>query len=83
MRPIFMRDVVKLLGLCEHTIRLLEQKGKLKAYRDYRNYRVFDLDEVLSIKKDRESIRGGPGAVGQQQSTREILHVSYRNPIQP
>ncbi len=76
MKPIFMRDAVKLLGLCEHTIRLLEQKGKLKAYRDYRNYRVFDLDEILTIKKNRELIRGGPVIEGGGGISRERVYGS-------
>lgn len=39
------------------TIRRLDRKGVIKAKRDYLNFRVFTMDELLKLKKEREKLR--------------------------
>ena len=38
------------------TVRRLERRGLLMAKRDYRKFRIFDLKDVLQLKKAREKL---------------------------
>lgn len=50
------KEAAGLLGVHENTVRNYERDGKLKASRDYRNYRLFDASEVLRFKILRERL---------------------------
>jgi DNA-binding transcriptional MerR regulator len=39
------------------TLRNLERKGLIRAKRDYRGFRVFDLEDLLKLKKERQELR--------------------------
>ena len=54
MQGLLVRQVATILGVHENTVRSLEGKGKLRACRDYRGYRVFSFEEVMHLKKQRE-----------------------------
>ncbi|MBW1894416.1 MAG: MerR family transcriptional regulator [Deltaproteobacteria bacterium] len=58
MDKLAVSEVAKKLGCHPETVRRLERRGVLKAKRDYRNSRVFDLAEVLKVKAEREALRG-------------------------
>jgi len=60
MKGLLVKEAAKLLGLHEQSVRNLERHGKLTARRDYRGYRVFDLSDVISLKKEREILRDEP-----------------------
>jgi DNA-binding transcriptional MerR regulator len=46
----------KIAGCHPETLRRLERRGLLKAKRDYRGFRIFDLNDLLKLKKEREKI---------------------------
>jgi DNA-binding transcriptional MerR regulator len=46
----------KELGCHPETVRRLERRGILKAKRDYRNFRVFELADIMRVKKEREML---------------------------
>ncbi len=77
MHGLTVKEVARILGLHENTVRDLERKGKLKAVRDYRNYRIFCLDEVLKLKSKRETSKEILNLEGHQNhyrgKTTEIL----------
>jgi DNA-binding transcriptional MerR regulator len=39
------------------TLRNLERKGLIRAKRDYRGFRVFNLKDLLRLKKEREKLQ--------------------------
>lgn len=47
----------EVLNCHPETIRRLNRRGILKAWRDYRGFRIFNLEEVLKVKKERERLR--------------------------
>ena len=47
----------KELGCHPETVRRLEKRGILKAKRNYRNFRVFELADILKVKSERETLR--------------------------
>ena len=47
----------KELGCHPETVRRLEKRGILKAKRNYRNFRVFELADILKVKSEREKLR--------------------------
>ncbi len=57
MQILTVSKAAKELGCHPETVRRLERRGVLKAKRDYRNFRVFDLAEVLKVKAERETLR--------------------------
>ena len=57
MQKLKVSQAAKELGCHPETVRRLERRGVLKAKRDYRNFRVFDLGEVLKVKVEREALR--------------------------
>jgi len=57
MQKLKVSQAAKELGCHPETVRRLERRGVLKAKRDYRNFRVFDLDEVLKVKVEREALK--------------------------
>lgn len=57
MQTLKVSQVAKELDCHPETVRRLERRGVLKAKRDYRNFRVFDLGEVLKVKAEREILR--------------------------
>ena len=42
------------------TVRRLDQKGILKSRRNYLGHRVFRLDDVLKLKRERETLQEDP-----------------------
>jgi len=57
MQKLKVAQAAKKLGCHPETVRRLERRGVLKAKRDYRNFRVFDLDEILKVKAEREALK--------------------------
>jgi DNA-binding transcriptional MerR regulator len=57
MNKITVSKAAEKLGCHPETVRRLERRGILKAKRDYRNFRVFDLADVMRIKREREVLR--------------------------
>ena len=57
MTQLGVKEAAKVLKVHENTVRNLERDGKLKAYRDYRNYRVFNEADVLKLKIERDRLR--------------------------
>lgn len=57
MQKLTVSEAAREIGCHPETIRRLEKRGILKAKRDYRNFRVFDLDDVLELKAEREALR--------------------------
>jgi DNA-binding transcriptional MerR regulator len=49
--------VAEILKCHPETVRRLNRRGLLKAKRNYRNFRIFDLKEVLKAKKQLEELR--------------------------
>ena len=60
MERLKVKQAAKLLGCHEQTVRNLEAAGKIRAFRDYRGYRVFSLDEILKLKEQREALNAAP-----------------------
>ena len=48
--------VAEILKCHPETVRRLNRRGLLKAKRNYRNFRIFDLKEVLKAKKQLEEL---------------------------
>jgi len=57
MHILTVSQVAKELGCHSETVRRLERRGILKAKRNYRNFRVFELADVLKVKEERETLR--------------------------
>ena len=57
MRLITTTETQSLLKCHRNTVYNLAKKGKLKAYRDYRDYLLFSVDEVLLVRDERKKIR--------------------------
>ena len=51
--------VAEILDCHPETVRRLERRGLLMAKRDYRKFRIFDLKDVLQLKKGRERLIDG------------------------
>lgn len=51
----------EILNCHPETIRRLNRRGILKSKRDYRGFRIFNLQELLKVKKERETLRNPPG----------------------
>jgi len=60
MKGLLVKEAAKLLGVHEQSVRNLERHGKLTAKRDHRGYRVFDISDVITLKKERETLRDEP-----------------------
>lgn len=56
MSKLTVSKAAKELGCHPETIRRLERRGILKAKRNYRNFRVFELADVLKVKSERERL---------------------------
>ena len=48
--------VADILSVHPETVRRLTRRGTLRAKRDYRNFRIFDLKDVLKTKKELEEL---------------------------
>jgi DNA-binding transcriptional MerR regulator len=57
MQKLTVSKAAKELKCHPETVRRLERRGVLKAKRDYRNFRVFDLGDVLKVKAERKKLR--------------------------
>ena len=57
MEKILVSKAANLLSVHSETVRRLERRGVLKAKRDYRGFRVFDLDEILRVKEERAKLK--------------------------
>lgn len=51
------KGAAQLLQCSNETIRRLNRRGILKAHRDFLGHRVFELDELLKVKAQREELR--------------------------
>jgi excisionase family DNA binding protein len=51
------KEVARILGVHEMTVRNLERRGELPAWRNYAGHRVFDEDVVFTIKDERSLLR--------------------------
>jgi len=49
-------QVANFLNCHPETIRKLNRQGVIKAKRDYRGYRIFNKEDVLKLKRDRERL---------------------------
>lgn len=49
-------QVAKFLSCHPETIRRLNRQGAIKAKRDYRGYRIFNKEDILKLKTDRERL---------------------------
>lgn len=58
MEKLLVSRAAQVLNVHPETIRRLERQGVLKAKRDYRGFRVFNLDEVLRVKEERAKLKG-------------------------
>jgi len=56
MEKLLVSKAAKVLNVHPETVRRLERQGALKARRDYRGFRVFDLNEVMRLKKKRDRL---------------------------
>jgi excisionase family DNA binding protein len=56
MSLLTVKEASKILGVHENSVRNLDRKGLIKSYRDHRHYRMFDLNDVLRLKEERERL---------------------------
>jgi len=59
MHKLTVSEVAKELDCHPETVRRLERRGILRAKRNYRNFRVFELADILKVKSERETLRNG------------------------
>lgn len=53
------REAIKILNCHPNTLANLEKRGELIPLRDYRNFRLFQKDEVLKVKDARDTLKKG------------------------
>ena len=56
MEELTVSKAAGILGCHPETLRRLERRGEIKAKRDYRGFRFFNLGDLLSLKKKREKL---------------------------
>jgi DNA-binding transcriptional MerR regulator len=56
MSLLTVKQVSKILGVHENSVRNFDRRGLIKSYRDHRDYRLFDLQDVLKLKDNREML---------------------------
>lgn len=56
MEKLTVAKAARYLECHPETVRRLEKRGELKARRDYRGFRIFDLEEILKLKRIRERL---------------------------
>jgi len=56
MEKITIAKAAEIVNCHPETIRRLDRKGVIKAKRDYRGFRVFNIEELLKLKKERERL---------------------------
>jgi excisionase family DNA binding protein len=54
------RQAAKTLGVHETTIRRLANRGKLKAYRNYLGWRLFDPRDVAGVRQELSTLKPEP-----------------------
>lgn len=47
----------RIIGCHPETLRRLERRGLIKAKRDYRGWRLFELEDLLNLKAKREKVK--------------------------
>lgn len=57
MERITIAKAAEIVNCHPETIRRLDRKGIIKVRRDYRGFRVFDVEELLKLKKERERLK--------------------------
>lgn len=57
-KAIMVAEAARVLSVHPETVRRWERKGLMRAKRDYRRFRVFDLQEVLRMKERMEKLTG-------------------------
>jgi DNA-binding transcriptional MerR regulator len=58
-KNLLVSQAAEIMNCHPETIRRLNRRGVLKAKRDYRGFRIFNLEEILKIKKQREQLSDG------------------------
>jgi DNA-binding transcriptional MerR regulator len=56
MSVLTVKQASKILGVHENSMRNFDRRGLIKSYRDHRRYRMFDLNDVLRLKEERERL---------------------------
>lgn len=56
MEKMTITKAAEVINCHPETLRRLERRGVIKAKRDYRGFRIFDLNDLLKLKKEREKI---------------------------
>jgi len=56
MSLLTVKQVSKILGVHENSVRNFDRRGLIKSYRDHRHYRLFDLKDILKLKEERERV---------------------------
>lgn len=56
MKFVSTNEAMRLLGCHRNTIWNLVRKGKLRMYKDYRGYGLFNMDEVMALRDERKKI---------------------------
>ncbi len=57
MEKLMVSKAAKILDCHPETVRRLERKGELKARRDYRGFRVFNLEDLWALKEKRDELK--------------------------
>lgn len=55
-KGIMVAEAARVLSVHPETVRRWERRGLIKARRNYRRFRVFDLQDVLRMKERREEL---------------------------
>jgi len=56
MEKLYITEASKIVKCHPETLRRLERRGLLNAQRDYRGFRVFNLNDLLGLKRKRERL---------------------------
>ena len=57
MENLTVSKAAEIINCHPETIRRLDRRGVIKAKRDYKGHRVFNLNELLRLKKEREKLK--------------------------
>jgi len=56
MQRITVSKAAEIVNCHPETIRRLDRRGILRAKRDYRGFRIFRMEDLLNLKKEREKV---------------------------
>jgi excisionase family DNA binding protein len=69
MNDITVGEAAKILKCHPDTVRRYERRGQLKAKRDYRGFRIFELEEILRVKTQRQKLEEEQRPYGSRNQT--------------